>query len=81
MFLWHTGGRIDEMMTLEKIDLVKRKRKGYFKDCKHDSDGWFFLTPKFSNKLWEFIEKDKTHSRYVFHKEHNGREHLCKAAV
>ena len=55
MFLWHTGGRIDEMCTLEKIDLVKRKRKGYFKDCKWGSDGWFFLSPKFSKKLWEFI--------------------------
>ena len=55
LFLWYTGCRISEMCKLEKIDLVKRKRKGYFKDCKWGSDGWFFLSPKFSKKLWEFI--------------------------
>lgn len=54
-FLWNTGCRADESCKLKKIDLIKKQNSGYFLDCKHDSDGEFYLAPKFSQKLWNFI--------------------------
>ena len=63
-----TGPRVEELVKLEIDDLERIKSRGYFKDCKKNSDGWFYLKPTFSESLWKFIDEDVSGSNPYLHK-------------
>ena len=69
-FLFSTGCRVGELCNLLIEKINKKNHRGYFYKCKKNSDRWFYMQPKFSEKLWNFIEAQQKrfpNVQYVFH--------------